>query len=231
MGPLLAALRYELGDGHTYDYAEGTASCPIDPGLATYFLTNDDCFAYFDPSRPESFATALHHLAEFIEHEGPFDGIMAFSQGAQMAAALLARLQAHRPTGYPVRCAIFLSAATPDGAPILGPPTDEVEVPLQLPTAHIWGETDYSATSRMLSTMSRPEWCFPFVHSGGHEVPGGSSRRYGYARPRTAGFIAARGQAVRGDTSGLGGPKDKLHQGVVCQQTQRGTSPQIVRLP
>ncbi|PLB55085.1 hypothetical protein P170DRAFT_32214 [Aspergillus steynii IBT 23096] len=170
-----AALRYELGDGHTYDYAEGTVPCPVDPGLATYFPTDDDCFAYFDPSRPESFATALHHLAEFLEHEGPFDGILAFSQGAQVAAALLARLQAH----YPVRCAIFLSAATPDGAPILGPPTNDagVEVPLQLPTAHVWGEADrHSDTSRMLSTLCRPEWCSPFVHSGGHAVPGGRER-------------------------------------------------------
>ncbi|KAH8430735.1 uncharacterized protein LDX57_008399 [Aspergillus melleus] len=155
----------------------------MNPGLATYFPTDDDCFAYFDPSRPESFAAALQHLAEFLEHEGPFDGILAFSQGAQVAAALLAQLQAHRPTGYPVRCAIFLSAATPEGAPIMGPPTNdapvstEVEVPLQLPTAHIWGETDsHSDTSRMLCTMCRPEWCSPFVHSGGHEVPGGSSK-------------------------------------------------------
>ncbi|PWY82553.1 hypothetical protein BO83DRAFT_423370 [Aspergillus eucalypticola CBS 122712] len=201
-----ASLRHELGDSHTFDYVEGTIPCPIDPAIAPYFSEeSDEGYAYFDPSQPETYAAALEQLEAFLIAEGPFDGILAFSHGAQLAASFLIERARSAASSSPagarsIRCAIFLSggipyqwspsptaAALPDGcklAPIAEAEREGTATPsalpvlLQLPTAHIWGQNDtsYPGTSVVLSRLCKPEWRAVFVHDGGHEVPGSRSR-------------------------------------------------------
>jgi hypothetical protein len=35
----------------------------------------DEYYAYFDPSDAKSYLAAYHHLVNFIETEGPFNGV------------------------------------------------------------------------------------------------------------------------------------------------------------
>ncbi|RAH75856.1 hypothetical protein BO86DRAFT_423607 [Aspergillus japonicus CBS 114.51] len=133
-----ATLRHELGDSHTFDYAEGTLPCPIDPAIAPYFPEeSDEGYAYFDPSRPSTYTAALEQLEAFLVTEGPFDGILAFSQGAQLAASFLiaaagsssSSSSSSFPGARSIRCAIFLSGGIPyqwssapsSSSPALGP--------------------------------------------------------------------------------------------------------------
>ncbi|KAB8236080.1 serine hydrolase-domain-containing protein [Aspergillus alliaceus] len=156
----------------------------MDPEIATYFPTHDDCFVYFDPGKPESFTAALNNLQSFIQQEGPFDGILAFSHGAQLAAAWLAS-QNH--ADHPIRCAIFLSGGIPyelvsspnSGTPVMQPmDPDKTGTVVNIPTAHIWGLNDrqYPGMSEVLSKLCKSEWREIFIHPGGHEVPGASAR-------------------------------------------------------
>ncbi|EHA19568.1 hypothetical protein ASPNIDRAFT_38991 [Aspergillus niger ATCC 1015] len=174
--------------------------------IAPYFPEeSDEGYAYFDPSQPSTYATALEQLEAFLIAEGPFDGILAFSHGAQLAASFLIERARSAASSSPagarsIRCAIFLSggipyqwsssptaAALPDVGKLT--PIAEAEregtatpsalpVLLQLPTAHIWGQNDtsYPGTSVVLSRLCKPEWRAVFVHDGGHEVPGSRSR-------------------------------------------------------
>lgn len=47
-----------------------------------------------DPYRIPGFSEAVTQVSSFVERNGPFDGIMAFSQGA-CTAALLALMSQH----------------------------------------------------------------------------------------------------------------------------------------
>ncbi|GKZ38502.1 hypothetical protein AbraIFM66950_010751 [Aspergillus brasiliensis] len=119
----LASLRHELGDSHTFDYVEGTIPYPIDPAVAPYFPEeSDEGYAYFDPSQPATYSTALEQLEAFLVTEGPFDAILAFSHGAQLAASFLiergrsaaSSSSSSSPAGArSIRCAIFLSGGIP----------------------------------------------------------------------------------------------------------------------
>ncbi|KAB8270077.1 serine hydrolase FSH [Aspergillus minisclerotigenes] len=182
-----AALRYELGDSHSYDYAEGTIPHPMDPEVATYFRTNEGCFAYFDPEKPETFSAALSHLQDFIEQEGPFDAILAYSHGAQLAAAWLAVQDKKGPAYRSIRCAVFLSGGIPyelvscpnNGRPVMRHMDPcKTGVVVDVPTTHIWGRDDrqYPGTSEVLSNLCVSKWREVFIHPGGHEVPGASAK-------------------------------------------------------
>jgi hypothetical protein len=56
------------------------------PEFANVASPNDEFFAYADFNDLASCLTALNQLDAYIAAEGPFDGLIAFSQGATIAA-------------------------------------------------------------------------------------------------------------------------------------------------
>lgn len=60
------------------------------PGIAALF-PNTDYYAYYDPTSPQSILQALNDLSTCLADEGPFDGVMGFSQGAALASMLISR--------------------------------------------------------------------------------------------------------------------------------------------
>ncbi|KAI0378119.1 serine hydrolase FSH [Hypomontagnella monticulosa] len=177
-----AALRYELGDHHKYEFVEGTHPTDIAPELRENFSMVDEFFAYADFEDPDSCAAALGQLDSYIAAEGPFDGVIAFSQGAALAVAYLAQKWMQNSSSERLsptfKCAVLFSsrnayeptlqllAATP--SPVASPESDII----QIPTAHIWGrndlETDMTDVMRLCTSDGRET----YVHDGGHEVPG-----------------------------------------------------------
>ncbi|KAJ5538605.1 hypothetical protein N7494_008084 [Penicillium frequentans] len=79
--------------------------------LAPYFPDEDEGYAYFNPSDPKSLTTTLDNLEAFILSEGPFDAILAFSHGAQLAATYLVERGKSRssPGAGGIQFAIFFS--------------------------------------------------------------------------------------------------------------------------
>ena len=145
--------------------------------------------AYFDPAGPKSCRNALAQLATYLELEGPFDGVLAFSQGAVLAATLLvqaAQNAPHRPVrrNYGLKCAVFISGGPPADPSALG--HDDVKVLsaetvgeiIQLPTAHIWDPNDtmMPGSSAELSKLCSGALKSESLHNLGHEVPGPRSQ-------------------------------------------------------
>lgn len=144
--------------------------------------------SYLDEKTASSCTAALDDLEDYIAAEGPFDAVMAFSQGAGLAAMLMVRKLQQEPMQQRLnplfKCAIFFSGGFPgDPAALrknelrpLSYDTDE-EV-IHLPTAHIWGANDqqYPTFGPVLSQLCKHETRMVFMHQGGHEIPGTSSK-------------------------------------------------------
>lgn len=120
-------------------------------------------------------------LLRIIRVQGPFDGVVGFSEGAGVALSLLVddERQAHNN----FKCGIFFSAATPEDPDVISTgvhrkldvSTDGTVV--NVPTAHIWspdGDVHPSMGQEavyLCDEKVREE----FMHNLGHTVPGFTS--------------------------------------------------------
>lgn len=123
--------------------------------------------------------TALTQLSAYVDLEGPYDGVLAYSHGASFVATyIIQQAQLHPTSPPPFKCAVFLSGGIPvdplalerNELRFLGPKDGK---PLKLPTAHIWGANDelYPGTSTILSDLCDEDMRSIFVHEEGHDVP------------------------------------------------------------
>lgn len=159
----------------------GISDLGLPPGTET--------FTYADEDSPESCWEALADLREFVDSEGPFDGVMAFSIGAALAAMLL--IQEHQETPIqqqlkPIfKCAIFFSGGIPCDPALLRRErkTRRCEkesngIIIHIPTAHIWGANDtlYPKFGPVLKDLCLSELREEFIHEGGHEIPGSKDK-------------------------------------------------------
>lgn len=145
----------------------------------------DNYYAYFDSSSIPSYIRAVEQLNDYVLAEGPFDGVLAFSQGAGLAAMHLVNQSLQEPKqDSHFKVAILISCvAVYDPVAwlkngqvrILDPAIDGQ--PISIPTAHIWGIQDgLQSECKVLSELSDETSRAIFVHGGGHEVPGLSRR-------------------------------------------------------
>lgn len=132
-------------------------------------------FAYYDHNIPSSLVTALEHLDAYIAIEGPFDGVLAFSHSAGLAAMLLVC----KPNA--LKFAVFLSpvsvydpmAYLERGEVRLLDPTSDGQSRINIPTAIVYGESDpRKHEAEALVALCDSAKRSVFVHEGGHEVPG-----------------------------------------------------------
>ncbi|KAI0173625.1 serine hydrolase FSH [Hypoxylon sp. FL1284] len=188
----LAALRYRLGDGHEYEFVEGSVIWPPAKGIEEAFGKQEACYSYFDGTAP-GILKAVDDLAEFLDSEGPFDGVIGFSQGGALAITLIAAEEkglvqsqaakdddrgAHRH----VKCAIVLSCGLPWDYAALRAGTIRRLTPAEdgccvgIPTAHFWGRNDAEGhpgngdVALLCDEAVRSE----VVHTAGHGIPSGA---------------------------------------------------------
>jgi predicted esterase len=133
-----------------------------------------ECFAYFEPSNAVSITKAIDDLAEYVASEGPFDGVLGFSQGATLAASLLARNAFPPPFAF----AVFICASPPFSPHLLDvgivryhDPAVDGEV-LKLPATIIVGAQDAGKDGCVkLAESCQKITRTVFEHEGGHEIP------------------------------------------------------------
>ncbi|KAL4931817.1 serine hydrolase FSH [Aspergillus undulatus] len=178
-----AALRYELGDDHTYDYGEGIFTTPLAPEVKDFATGESSGFSHFPLTPGADLLQPVQDLEDFIASEGPYDGVIAFSQGIMTAATLIVR-NAQEGKPVPFKCAVFFS---PRMGPLdLGETSRAgraVEVDpkahpgvIPLPTALIWGSRDLDrAKAEEIKPLFAQDLFSTYIHSGGHEVPGTGS--------------------------------------------------------
>ncbi|XP_038049418.1 esterase OVCA2-like isoform X2 [Patiria miniata] len=142
-----------------------------------WFSTTDHTFkasqaCEVDPGLQESLTT----VAEAFKELGPFDGVLAFSQGAAFAAILCA-LQSQGDTRFPFKFAVlvasFRSLSSSHAAFYANP--------IDCPTLHVFGDTD-GVIPKESSEGLLPLFVNPQVlnHPGGHFVPASSPQKKVY---------------------------------------------------
>lgn len=153
--------------------------------IAPFISPSDEFLQYVNASSPQSCMKAVSDLATYVSEEGPFDGVMAFSQGAGLAAVLLVQQMQHDPrlaASSPLfRCAIFFCGAVPEDPRSLQGShprrllrwESDGEL-IMIPTVHVWGANDmlYPDFGPVLSRLCTASHRDDLVHDGGHEIPG-----------------------------------------------------------
>ncbi|KAI2643594.1 serine hydrolase FSH [Xylaria nigripes] len=119
---------------------------------------------------------AIRMLLNIMKKEGPFEGIIGYSEGATVAGTLLlAEQELFEKTGRQpmIRCAVFFA-----GWPPLDPRTysivlsDESDRMISIHTCHIIGSIDpYVAGSMALYNICEPDYAYIFDHGKGHTLP------------------------------------------------------------
>ncbi|KAI9046006.1 uncharacterized protein KD926_005952 [Aspergillus affinis] len=162
----IAAVRYELGDRHTYDFVEGCV-----PSLKDNMSPDEKAFSYVDPVDAESWIQAVEGLDQYVTNEGPFDGVIGFSAGASLAILWL--LWRQQKQDIPVKMGVFFSNAHgPDHLKELGVSLSSED--LNLPTAHIWGSCDDGQgqfTAKCGWGACKADRRSVYIHGKGHEIP------------------------------------------------------------
>jgi len=99
--------------GHfDYEFVEGENEVPPAPGVAKVFP--GPYFSYLTDYSVGSIEEQHRFIMDIVAEEGPFDGVMGFSQGASLAASILIHHQIETPwLPPPFRVAIFLCATYP----------------------------------------------------------------------------------------------------------------------
>lgn len=123
-------------------------------------------------------------LSSFIESEGPFDGVMAFSEGAGVAASLLAYqerlMAAQKSSPFRFKFGIFFCGAGAFDAESLQQgilreldPSVDGRV-ITMPTAHIWTRHDqvHPGFGQKLRALCADGVAEEYLHDFGHSVPG-----------------------------------------------------------
>lgn len=145
----------------------------------------DGYFSYFDPSSVEQALKAVDALDAYITAEGPFDAIMGFSQGAFLAATLLAlkvKQNPHQQLMDPIfKCALFFSGDCPyDPAAVLRGELLDFDMEgetIPIPTTHVWGYNDQlSGRALKMSNICKTKGRTVYIHDGGHDIPGSKSK-------------------------------------------------------
>lgn len=117
----------------------------------------------------KSATEALDFVQTVIEEDGPFDGIMGFSQGATVALALLLRHAAENPLDPPYalcKFAIFFNCIGIDAAQL------RWDCKLSIPSLHIIGKEDrWFAQSLWATEQCEPGTAKLITHELGHAIP------------------------------------------------------------
>ncbi|KAI0453134.1 serine hydrolase FSH [Xylaria acuta] len=105
-------MRSFLPQEYSYEWLEGNIHVVPQKFLSDVYP--GPYLTYVDILTTDNVARALSRIEEFIESDGPFDGVMGVSEGSMLSAALLLKHQIEKPFSAPLfRFAIFISGTLP----------------------------------------------------------------------------------------------------------------------
>ncbi|PVI01617.1 hypothetical protein DM02DRAFT_671166 [Periconia macrospinosa] len=178
-----AKIRHALEPGNEFVFVNGTVPWDPAPKVKEIFPEEKEFLRYALEQNVASALQCYTDLKAFITTEGPFDGICGFSEGAGIAAGLLAAQFKDPYSLFKFKCGIFFSAGP--AIDMLALEQGEIRVLdlatdgkfLKLPTAHIWDPEDtvHPGFGRSVKEICDIEMMEEVQHSLGHEVPGRGS--------------------------------------------------------
>lgn len=133
--------RFIIAEGEEADKVDVLERIRDFPQLETPEMTMRELMSYGIARTDKSAAHTLKYLYDIVEREGPFDGIVGYSEGATIAATLLLHEQVlHEEHGRipTFKCALFFGGWPPvkptlDGLVL----ADESDLMIDIPTCHI----------------------------------------------------------------------------------------------
>ncbi|PSN61206.1 hypothetical protein BS50DRAFT_652154 [Corynespora cassiicola Philippines] len=146
------------------------------PQLETPEMTMRELMTYGVARTDDSARKTLDYLYNIMKTEGPFDGIVGYSEGATIAGTLLLheQMRADNEGREPmIKCALFFGGWPPmrptlDGIVL----ADESDLMIDIPTCHIIGSLDpYLHGNIALYNICDPDTAFIFDHAKGHTLP------------------------------------------------------------
>lgn len=162
-----AALRSYLQINCVFPNAAIAADGPPDDGVTTFYPDMN----YFEwylkgEQREESIDQSLCYLLEFVERQGPFDGILGFSQGSSMATMLADRLLSNGSLQPSVlRYILLIGGVEP-------PSSHAPRIPLDIKSLHVMGlQDDVLPRSKALKDMFANDFATVIEHGEGHNIP------------------------------------------------------------
>jgi D-Tyr-tRNAtyr deacylase/predicted esterase len=133
-----------------------------------------------EANQMRGFDETVAFLAQVFEERGPFDGVLAFSQGAGLLAILMAMLQrGELPAAITFRFGCLVSGFHPRDTTYRAVLDAQ---PLTIPSLHIYGDTDgiiVPEKSKDLAAAWEPGAATVLTHSGGHLMPSAAPVRKG----------------------------------------------------
>ena len=177
IGPYLPRLKETLD----FSFHFVDANIVTDPDVSIAAFYDEPCYRFFHwapskvPFSMEQVRTAYDYLHKVIKEHGPFDGVMGFSQGCVMSAALLqhhAKTHPEDPVDALFRFAILFSSP--------GWPPEDADgsiIPwgdLRVPSLHIIGQADeewYEGGIIMYHEHCEEGTARLIEHEDGHSIP------------------------------------------------------------
>ncbi|KAM7519714.1 hypothetical protein LguiB_018676 [Lonicera macranthoides] len=165
---LLEKLELVFLDGPYLAQGKSGVDGLYDPPYYEWFQSNKEFTEYYN------FEECVEYLEEYMLKHGPFDGLLGFSPGAVLLAALLGmQVEGVALKRVPkLKFGIMLSGAK-FGGPKLGLPklaTNAFSSPIKCPSLHFVGETDFLKEEGIFLAESFTD---PLVihHPEGHTIP------------------------------------------------------------
>lgn len=147
------------------------------------FTENEEFLRYIVVGDVSTLRRFYSNIKTFVLAEGPFDGILGFSEGGGLAASMIIEQFRNPNSVFTFRCGVFFSAMWPidlhefqrSDLRNMDPISDGDLI--NIPTAHIWDPKDdlhpvVGSKARELCESSLVE---EFKHGLGHEIPGTAS--------------------------------------------------------
>ncbi|KAF2008795.1 hypothetical protein BU24DRAFT_359747 [Aaosphaeria arxii CBS 175.79] len=119
---------------------------------------------------------ALNYLRDIIDKEGPFDGVIGYSEGALIAGTMILKEKEMRERGgysNSIKLAMFFGGWPPLKPDLQGfMLSDETDLTLPVASCHVIGSLDpYLDGSMALFNVCDSDRAFLFDHAKGHTIP------------------------------------------------------------
>lgn len=106
------SIRHFLPEHYEYTFFDGADECEPAPGIGEIFP--GPYFCHYMKFYTSYVAQSHKYIADFIAEEGPFDGVISFSQGAACLSSMLLHHENQYPHLAPLfRFAVFMNGSAP----------------------------------------------------------------------------------------------------------------------
>jgi len=164
----MAAFRAHIDMDYVFLDAPFRATGNPDEGIATFY-PNREYFEWFlkDETAADGKRKSLEYIMSVLVKEGPFDGIIGFSQGAGMATRVAHFLENSSVSlKAPLKFIMLIGGVPP--TELVSENTPEIT----LPSLHIMGTADqWLPQSKQLEQMFNSDSRQIIIHQEGHNIP------------------------------------------------------------